>query len=311
VSTILTGVFVISVLQTTLGLATPLVLGALGGVVSERAGVVNIAIEGIMLISAFACAAISTLTSGNLLLSLLAGVAAGAVGGLFLGLLAVTLRVDQVVAGFVINIAAVGVTSFVFRSTFANSNASASVTLEQLNIPVLSTLPALGQILFQQNALVYVAAALVALAHLYLFRTRLGLRARAVGENPRAADVAGINVELIRYGAVMASGALAGLAGAYLVADVGSFSEGMTSGKGFIALAAVIFGKWRPTQAALGALLFGFCDALQTQLQQIPDMPIPVPVFSMIPYVVTIVVLAGFIGRAVAPAADGLPYIKE
>ena len=310
-STIFTGIFIISVLQTTLSLATPLILGALGGVVSERAGVVNIAIEGMMLMAAFACAAAMTLTSGNLLAGIVAGIASGCLGGLFLGLLAVSLRVDQVVAGFVINIAAVGVTSFIFRSTFANSNSAASETLPQLDIPLLSGIPALGQILFQQNALIYVTFLLVALVHLYLFRTRLGLRARSVGENPKAADVAGIDVSLIRYGAVIASGAFAGVAGAYLVADVGSFSEGMTSGKGFIALAAVIFGKWRPVQAMLGALLFGFCDALQTQLQQTPNMPIPVPVFAMIPYIATIVVLAGFIGRAIPPAADGIPYVKE
>jgi len=150
----------------------------------------------------------------------------------------------------------------------------------------------------------------VPLVHVYLFHTRLGLRARAVGENPKAADVAGIDVTLVRYGAVIASGALAGLAGGFLVGDVGSFSEGMTSGRGFIALAAVIFGKWRPVQAALAALLFGFCQALSSQLQ-VSGISFPVPLLLMLPYAVTIVVLAGFIGRAVAPAADGVPYVKE
>ena len=305
---ILNGTFVISVLASTLALATPLILGALGGVVSERAGVVNIALEGIMLVAAFVCAAVGAVT-GNLWPALLAGIVAGAVAGLFLALLAVTLRVDQVVAGFVINIAAVGGTSFVFRSTFANGSASPP-TLAPTNIPLLSSVPVLGPILFRQSLLVYVALALVPLVHVYLFRTRAGLRSRAVGENPRAADVAGINVYLVRYAAVIASGAFAGLAGAYLVADVGSFSEGMTSGRGFIALAAVIFGKWRPFQAMLGALLFGFFDALQSQLQ-IAGINAPVPVLLMIPYLATIVVLAGFIGRAIPPAADGIPYVKE
>jgi general nucleoside transport system permease protein len=305
---ILNGTFVISVLASTLALATPLILGALGGVVSERAGVVNIALEGIMLVAAFVCAAVGTIT-GNLWLALLVGIVAGAVAGLFLALLAVTLRVDQVVAGFVINIAAAGGTSFVFRSTFANGSASPP-TLAPINIPLLSAIPVLGPIVFRQSLLVYVALALVPLVHVYLFRTRAGLRSRAVSENPRAADVAGINVYLVRYAAVIVSGAFAGLAGAYLVADVGSFSEGMTSGRGFIALAAVIFGKWRPFQATLGALLFGFFDALQSQLQ-VAGINAPVPVLLMIPYLATIVVLAGFIGRAIPPAADGIPYVKE
>jgi simple sugar transport system permease protein len=305
---ILNGTFVISVLASTLALATPLIMGALGGVVCERSGVVNIAIEGIMLTAAFVSAAVGIVTN-NLWLALLAGIAAGSLVGLFLAFLAVTLRVDQVVAGFVINIAAAGGTSFVFRSTFANGSSSPP-TLAPINIPVLSSIPALGQIFFQQSLLVYVALALVPLVHLYLFFTRAGLRSRSVSENPKAADVAGINVYLIRYAAVMASGAFAGLAGAYLVADVGSFSEGMTTGRGFIALAAVIFGKWRPFQAALGALVFGFFDALQSQLQ-IAGIAAPVPVLLMVPYLATIVILAGFIGRAIPPAADGVPYVKE
>ena len=308
-SVIFTGVFIISVLQTMLASATPLILGALGGVVSERSGVVNIAIEGIMLTAAFVTASVSVVT-GNLWLAIPCGVVAGAAVGIALAVLAVSLRVDQVVAGFVINIAAVGATSFIFRSTFANSSAAAPPTLSPVSIPVLSNIPAVGQILFQQNPLVYMAVVLVPLVHFYLFRTRAGLRSRAVSENPKAADVAGINVYLVRYAAVIASGAFAGLAGAYLIADVGGFSEGMTAGRGFIALAAVIFGKWRPVQAALGALFFGFCDALQFQLQG-AGVNVPVPVLLAIPYVATIVILAGFIGRAVAPAADGVAYVKE
>lgn len=304
----LTGSFVISVLAITLASAAPLILGALGGVVSERAGVVNIAIEGLMLTAAFVTAVVGSST-GSLLLGLLGGLVAGAIGGLFLGLLSITLRVDQIVGGFVINIAAAGGTSFVFRSAF-NSGSLSAPPLPQINVPVLSGIPALGRILFQQNALVYLALVLVPVTHIYLFRTRAGLRSRSVSENPKAADVAGVNVSLVRYAAVTVSGALAGLAGVYLVGDVGSFSEGMTSGRGFIALAAVIFGKWRPVQAMFGALLFGFCDALQSQLQ-VAQVPVPVPLLLMLPYIVTIVVLTGFIGRAVAPAADGIPYVKE
>jgi ABC-type uncharacterized transport system permease subunit len=308
-STILTSTFAISVLQATLALATPLILAAMGGVVCERAGVVNIAIEGMMLTAALVCAEVGYGT-GNLYVGLLAGTISGMVTGLFLALLAVTLRVDQVVGGFVINIAAAGGTSFVFRSTIGGNGSASTPTLEQINVPGLSKLPWLGQILFQQNPLVYLALALVILVHIYLFRTRPGLRSRSVSENPKAADVAGINVYLVRYLAVIASGAFAGLAGAYLVGDVGSFSEGMTSGRGFIALAAVIFGKWRPFQAMLGALLFGFFDALQNQLQ-ISGVNAPVPILLMVPYLATIVVLAGFIGRAIPPAADGIPYVKE
>ncbi len=307
-SAIFNGGFIISVLAVTLALATPLILGAMGGVVSERAGVVNISIEGLMLTSAFACAAVASGT-GNLYVGVLGGIVAGALGGLFLAFLSVTLRVDQIVGGFVINIAAAGGTSFIFRSAYGSGSIS-TPPLNAINIPGLSQIPALGRILFQQDPLVYVALALVAVVHIYLFRTRIGLRSRAVSENPKAADVAGINVYLVRYLAVIASGALSGLAGAYLVGYVGSFSEGMTAGRGFIALAAVIFGKWRPVPAMLGALLFGFCDALQGQLQ-VSGVTVPVPLLLMLPYVVTIVVLAGFIGRAVAPAADGIPYVKE
>lgn len=297
-----------STLQTTLGLSTPLILGAMAGVIAERAGVVNIAIEGEMLTAAFVTAYISTET-GNLFFGVLGGLLAGGIAGLFLALLSITLRVDQVVGGFVINIAAAGGTSFVFRSTI-NQSAGSSPTLPQWNIPGLANLPGIGAIVFQQNIIVYLALILVPVVHLYLFRTRLGLRSRSVSENPKAADVAGINVYLVRYGAVIASGVLAGLAGAYLVGDVGTFTENMTSGKGFIALAAVIFGKWRPVQAAGGALLFGFCDALQNQLQ-ISGVNAPTPVLLMVPYVATIVVLAGFVGRAIPPAADGIPYVKE
>lgn len=307
--TILTVSFITSVLSSTLALATPLILGAMGGVVSERSGVVNIALEGIMLISALACAAAGAVTS-SLWLCLLAGIGAGLVAGGALAVLTVTLRVDQVVAGFVLNIAAAGGTSFVFRSTIGSSGSASTPTLNQVNIPGLSQIPFLGPVLFQQDPVVYLALGLVVVVHIYLFYTRLGLRSRAVSENPRAADVAGVNVVLVRYRAVITSGAFAGLAGAYLVLNVGSFSEGMTAGRGFIALAAVIFGKWRPIPAMFGALLFGFSDALQSQLQ-IAGVPAPVPVLLMLPYLATIVILAGFIGRAVAPAADGIPYVKE
>ncbi len=303
----LTGTFVISVLTSTITLATPLIYGALAGVVSERAGVVNIAIEGMMLTSAYACAA-TTAVSQSLFLGVLVGLLAGAATGLFLAVLAVSLRVDQVVGGFVINIAAAGATAFLLRTAFPSG--ISTPLIGQVNIPALSNIPGVGQILFQQNALVYLAIALVPAVHIYLFRTRLGLRSRAVSENPKAADVAGINVSRVRYGAVIASGALAGLAGAFLAASTGSFSEGVTSGKGFIALAAVIFGKWRPIPAALATLLFGFCLSLEPQLQ-FTNISVALPVLYMIPYVVTILVLAGFIGRAVAPAADGIPYVKE
>ncbi len=305
----LTGALVISVLTSTLTLAAPLIFGALGGVVSERAGVVNIAIEGAMLVSAFMCAVAEQVTN-SIFLGIVAGFLAGGVVGLVLAVLTVSLRIDQVVAGFVVNIAAAGATAFLLRSAF-NSNLSPGLLLNPIDIPALSGVGVIGPILFQQNLLVYLALALVPLVHIYLFRTKLGLRSRAVSENPRAADVAGIAVERVRYGAVIASGLLSGLAGAYLiVGSSGNFSEGLTSGKGFIALAAVIFGKWRPIQASLGALLFGFCLSLEPQLQ-FTNVPIPLPVLYMIPYLVTVIVLAGFIGRAVAPAADGVPYVKE
>jgi len=301
--------FLVSVLSGMIVYATPLVLGALGGVISERAGVVNIALEGIMLTSAFACAAIGSVTQ-NLLVGILAGLVAGALVGLFLAVLAVSLRVDQVVGGFVINIAAAGATAFILRSAFGENVSSPA--LDQVNVPLLSGIPVLGPSLFQQNWLVYATVLLVPIVHVVLFRTRAGLRARSVGENPKAADVAGINVSLVRYTAVIASGALAGLGGSYLAALNQNFAETSTvQGQGFIALAAVIFGKWRPIQAALGALLFGFCQGLNSPLQGAGAPSALAPLLTMIPYVVTIVVLAGFIGRAIAPAADGIPYVKE
>ncbi len=297
----------VAVLSSTVRLSTPIVLGALGGIFSERSGVVNIAIEGLMLTAAFVGFLIGAST-GNIWLGVVAAVATGALMALLHGVLSIHLRVDQIISGTVINILAVGLTGY-----FYTSNVTLPGKLPSLPIPLLSEIPIVGPVLFDNPPITYLALILVAVTHVVLYRTQWGLRLRAVGENPRAADTVGVNVIATRYANVMIGGALAGLAGAFLSLEaVGSFERLMTNGRGFIALAAMIFGNWNPIGAWAAALLFGFANALQSQLQFLGlGSIIPHQFIGLLPYVLTIVVLAGFVGRARPPAAVGQPYSKE
>ncbi|HEV8635850.1 MAG TPA: ABC transporter permease [Chloroflexota bacterium] len=287
--------------------STPLVLGALSGVMSERSGVVNIAIEGMMLAGAFVGFLVGIYT-GSLPLALLGAVAAGVLLAGLHAVLAIRFRVDQIISGTVINILAVGATGFFNRQLFMTGAPPGQAVLPNLKLPLLGDLPVLGRILFEQKPITYGAVLLVLLVHVVLFRTAWGLRIRAVGEHPLAADTVGIDVYRTRYLSVLVGGALAGLGGAYFTLEsVPHFEPLMTNGRGFIALAAMIFGKWTPLGAWGAALLFGVAEALPVTLQ-IQGINVPFQLVGLLPYVLTIVVLAGLIGRATPPAAIGTPY---
>lgn len=295
-----------AVLGSTLRQSTPLILGALCGILSERAGVVNIGIEGKMLLSAFIAFIVNAYT-GNLFVAVLAGMATGALLGLLLAFMAVTLRLDQIIGGTVINILAVGLTGFFYQTGLTTKG-----KIGPLPLGPLADIPLIGPVLFNNPPITYTAIILVFVLQFVLFKTVWGLRTRAVGEHPRAADTLGINVFANRYINVMLGGAIAGLAGAFLTLEaVGSFERGMTNGRGFVALAVMIFGHWSPIGAWGAALLFGFANAMQTQLQFMGTLEIPHQFIGMLPYLLTIIVLAGFVGRARPPAADGEPYVKE
>ncbi len=304
---------VLTMIGETLRLATPLVLGALAGIYSERVGVVNIAIEGMMLMAAAAGFTVFAFT-GSIWLGILSALLVGAISALLHGLLSITFKTDQIISGTVINILALGITSYI-RRTLLIDLSGGRVTLPQIPIPILSQIPLIGDVLFHNKPIFYAMIVLVVLTHIVLFSTRWGLRMRAVGENPRAADTVGINVYWTRYLNLLVSGVIAGLGGAWFSLEtVGGFDDGMTAGKGFIALAAMIFGKWTPSGAFGGALLFGFAEALATRFQLLGirmfGWPIPVEFLQILPYVTTMVVLAGLIGRATPPAAVGQPYEK-
>jgi general nucleoside transport system permease protein len=300
----------VGMLQTTLQRATPLALGAMAGILCERSGVVNIAIEGMMLFAAFA-GAFAASASGNLWVGLVVGLAAGALLAYVHAGLSITYRVDQIISGTVINIFALGITSYLASGLFTEyPDLNDSGTFASWRIPLLSRIPVIGPVLFRNNVFVYLMLVLVPLLTWFLFRTRWGLRVRAVGEHPRAADTVGINVFRVRYRSVILGGAMAGLAGSYLtLGSVGTFEQNMTAGRGFIALAAMIFGRWNPVGALGAALLFGFAESLQTKLA-ILQTPIPSQFLLMAPYVLTLLVVAGFVGRSRPPAADGQPYVK-
>ncbi len=291
--------------------ATPIALAALCGVISERAGVTNIGIEGTMLFAAQVSVIVGTITH-NLWVALFAAILTGAAVASLHAFLVIKFKVDQIISGTAVNILGAGVTSFV-SSRFLEKNIDAlnnSGTLPAFAIPLLSKIPVLGPVLFDNTPIVYLTIILVAILHVVLFYTPWGLRTRAVGEHPKAADTLGVNVYLMRYINVMIGGMFAGLGGAYFtVGSVGRFDEVMTAGKGFIGLAAMIFGKWTPIGAYTSSLIFGFADSLQVKLQ-ILKVGIPPEFLLMAPYIVTMIVLTGVVGKAVAPAADGQPYEK-
>jgi len=304
----------LGLLQNTILTAVPLVLGALAGVLCERSGVINVAIEGQMLAGAFAGALVASL-AGNGYVGIVGAVVAGALMGLLLALFAIRYLVNQVVLGVVLNVFALGLTGFLYDALM-QPNADAlnlPTTFDPIALPLLSKIPVLGPLLFEANIIVYLMYLLIVVVDVALFRTRWGLRTRAVGEHPLAADTVGIKVLAMRYRNVMLGGAVAGLAGAYLtIGSVGAFSKNISSGKGFIALAAVIFGRWSPRGAIAAALLFGFTDALATLLSftQTP-VTIPTNLLLMLPYLATVLAVAGLVGRVQAPGADGEPYVKE
>ncbi len=298
--------FIVLLIATTLSFATPITLGALSGVACERAGVVNIGIEGMMLMGAFA-GYVFAVNTGNLWLGVLGAVLTGGAMALLHAALAVTFKVDQIISGTVINILAVGVTGYLFAQWYGSNAPSTPGTLPMIYIPILSDLPVVGR-LFQQQPIALTAIVLVFVAHGVLYYTPWGLRVRAVGENPKAADTVGIAVRRVRYTSVVIGGLIAGLGGAYFVPEfLSSFSREMTNGRGFIALAAMIFGRWTPIGAWGAALFFGFMLSLQNNLQSC-GVGIPSGIVGMLPYAATILVLAGLVGRSSPPAADGVPY---
>ena len=306
-----------TIVAESLRLATPLAIGAFAGIWCERAGVVNIAIEGMMLFAAcFGFTALFFLRGTALpletaqLLAVIIGVLAGGLIALLHGWLSITFRTDQIVSGTVINILAVGVTSFVRREYLLSTEAGAA-KLGNISLPILSDIPVVGEAIFTNQPIFFLMFVMLAFTHIVMFYTRWGLRTRAVGEHPHAADTLGINVNRTRWINVFISGMIAGLAGAWFSLEAtGSFNDGMTRGAGFIALAAMIFGKWTPIGAFGAALLFGFSDSLGIRLQMV-GVGFPVQFLQMVPYAVTLVVLAGFIGRASPPKAVGQPYVKE
>jgi ABC-type uncharacterized transport system permease subunit len=307
-----------SLLFSTIRMATPLVLAALGGLYSERAGVINIALEGLLLAGAFTAASV-TYYAHSPWVGLGAAIVAGAAVAGILALACIKFKADQVVTGTGINILFIGLPAVLSGALFLSSGSTPQIPKENL-LPELSHfVPGfMAQWrIFSDVSVISLIAVLVVLVTAYiLYRTPFGLRLRAVGENPEAADAAGVAVNRLRYIGVLISGALAGIGGAYLsIGQSSLFTRNMAAGRGFIALAALIFGKWRPVQTMLACLLFGFADALTIQMQGVAKLPtgedIPVQFIQMIPYIVTIVVLAGFIGQSRAPKALGTAYQKE
>ncbi len=295
-----------------LSLAVPLIFGAMGGVISERAGVVNVAIEGQLLAGAFTSALVASIT-GQPLLGLAAAMVAGVLVSFVLAAFSIKYFVDQVIVGVVLNVLVTGVTGFLFSQVLAPNagTLNSPPRFERINIPFLSEIPLIGPVLFRQTLIVYIMYIVVAAVYFGIFHTRWGLRLRAVGEHPQAADTVGINVTGTRFWNVSLAGAIAGLGGAYFtLGSVGAFGKDMTAGAGFIALAAVIFGRWDPIRAMLAALLFGFASNLQNVLSIIGS-PVPSEFMLMLPYLVTIFAVAGLVGQSRGPAASGKPYIKS
>jgi general nucleoside transport system permease protein len=298
-------------LSSTLVRATPIALAALCGVISERSAVINIGVEGIMLISALVGVVTATV-SQNLYVGLICAVLVGGLVAALHAFLVIHFKVDQTVSSVAINIFGIGITSFISSRYLqsAGDTLNNSGTFPIITIPVLSKIPILGPMLFENNIIIYLMVLCVIVMHVTLFYTPWGLRTRAVGEHPKAADTLGINVYLVRYVNVIMGGLIAGLGGAYFtLGSVGRFDEAMTAGKGFIGLAAMIFGKWNPFGAFSSSLIFGFADSLQVKLQ-ILRVPIPSEFLLMAPYIVTMIILTGVVGRAIPPAADGQPYEK-
>ena len=298
-------------LRTSLRLSIPVVFAAVGGVLSERSGVYNIGLEGMMLAGAFG-AAVGAFFFDTPFAGLVTGAICGMLAAPILAVLGVSLGVNQIVTGIAINLLVLGLTSFLSRIVFgAQANTLNLTGFKPFTIPGLALIPVIGPVFFNQDFLVYLMYAVVPLLYFMMFATPWGLNIRAVGENPRAADTAGVSVNAVRYACVLGSGFFAGIGGCFLVlSQVYLFSENMSAGKGFIALAAVILGRWNPVGALLACLLFGFFDALQLRLQFL-NPEVSHEIFVAMPYVVSILALVGLVGRPTPPAAAGIPYRRE
>ncbi len=316
---------ILSILSATVRLSTPLIFAAMAGIFSERSGVVDISLEGKLLAGAFAAASVAAVT-GSAWLGLGAAILTGMILSLVHGFASITHKGDQVISGVAINIVVAGLTVVLGMAWFHRSGQTPTLPSDARFMPIqlpgvdmLSNIPIIGDIYSKlisgHNLLVYIAFVCVAITYWILFKTRFGLRLRAVGENPKAVDTAGISVNFLRYRAVLIGGILTGIGGTYIsIAQNASFIQNMSAGQGYIALAAMIFGKWKPIPAMFSCFLFGFLAALSMRLQGI-SIPfigqVPVQLIQAAPYILTVILLAGFIGRATAPKADGIPYVKE
>ena len=298
-------------LQGAIMLSVPLIFGSMSGLLCEKSGVINIAIEGQLLFAAFVSAVVSSITQ-NAILGLLSAPIAGALISLILAYFSIQFQVDQVILGFVINVLVLGLTNFFYTTLLIpyEDKWNMGVSFSPIKIPILSNLPIIGPTLFNQTIIVYLMYAFVIFIQIALFKSRWGLRTRAIGELPVAADSVGIDVNRLRFKNVMLAGLVAGTGGAYFtVGAVGPFSQNMTAGAGFIALACLIFGKWTPRGAIVAALFFGFANNLQGNLSII-GVSIPSEFMLMVPYIATIIAVSGVVGRVRAPAADGIPYTR-
>ncbi len=307
---LVTSTFLIGVLAASLRLATPILLAALGEIFVERAGILNLGVEGTMLMGALS-GFLGAYWTGSLWVGVVAGIATGMLFGLLMGFMSITVKANQVVAGLGITILGSGLSTLLFRLAFGLRTAPPTLDIfPTVPVPLLSRIPWIGPILFQHNALVYLSLVLVPIASLVLYRTHFGLKVRAVGESPDAADTRGIRVGLIRYLCLMLGGAMAGLGGSYLVlGSLGLFWTQMTAGRGFIAIAVVVFSKWDPARALLGAWVFGLASAVQISLQTL-SVPIPSEILLMLPYIITIIVLISVSRRAEFPGAFAVPYYR-
>jgi general nucleoside transport system permease protein len=300
----------VTIMQGSLTTSIPLVLGALAGCLCERSGVINIAIEGQLLFGAFTAAIVAS-AFGGLWVGLIAGSLAGGLVGLLLAIFAITYLMDQIILGVVLNVLALGMTDYLYdRLMSTNPNYNTGVTFNSIRIPGLADIPVIGPIFFDSNIFLYITYVIITVVQVALFYSRWGLRVRAVGEHPTAADTVGIRVLWIRYRNVILGGLVAGIGGAFLtIGSVGSFIPDISSGFGYIALAALIFGRWTPLGSLAAALLFGVFLELALVLPTV-NSALPPPIMNMAPYVATIIAVAGLVGKVRAPAADGQPYVK-
>lgn len=307
---ILNTTFLIALLSASIRLSVPILLAALGGMYSERAGVVNIGLEGIMLVGAFA-GVVGSYFSGSQWIGALLAMVSGMLIAYLFAITTVKIKMNQIVSGVAINMLGIGLTSFLFRALFGITTVPITVnSFSPFNVPILSSIPIIGEVFFKQTALVYIAFLLVPISSYILYKTSWGLSIRTVGEHPMAADTVGISVDKVRTICVVISGLLAGLAGCFLsLGQFNMFVDNMVSGRGFIAVAAVIFGKWNPKGILMASLIFGIADALQIRLQ-IADIGIPYQFLLMFPYLLTVIAVTGIVGKTVSPKALGNPYVK-